>query len=149
MSSLLSYLPQAEGLLPKWLFFIGITAVGNLVQAYRTLHFTAQVYMSPDARVKPPPGAAHPSLTSPLHSRTFGTWTLLQGLVRLYASYHVHEASWYQLALLTNVVAMWHFGSEWLLFGSVKWNKGLAAPVVVSVSTTVWMLVQYGAYVKA
>ncbi|KAK8244552.1 ergosterol 28 [Phyllosticta capitalensis] len=137
MSSLLSYLPQAEGLLPKWLFLIGITAVGNLVQAYKTLQFTAQVYMSPDERV------------NPLHSRTFGTWTLLQGLVRLYASYHVHEAGWYQLALITNVVAMWHFGSEWLLFGSVKWNKGLAAPVTVSVLTTAWMLLQYSEYVKA
>ncbi|KKY16141.1 putative ergosterol biosynthesis protein [Diplodia seriata] len=149
MSSLLAYLPQHEGLLPKWLFFVGVTAVGNLVQAYRTLHFTSQVYLSPHPdRVKPPPGYQHPSETTPLHSRTFGTWTLLQGLVRLYAAYNVDVAGLYQLAMLTNIVAMWHFGTEWFVFGTTSWNKGLAGPVFVSIGTTLWMTLQYGFYVK-
>ncbi|KAF2138435.1 uncharacterized protein K452DRAFT_255903, partial [Aplosporella prunicola CBS 121167] len=149
MSSLLAYLPQDEGFLPKWLFFIGITAVGNLVQAYRTLHFTSQVYLQPTTNKTPTtPGLAFPSQTTALHSRTFGTWTLLQGLVRLYASYNVHDARLYQLALLTNLVALWHFGSEWCCFRTTSWNKGLAGPVIVSIGTSIWMVLQYGAYVQ-
>ncbi|EKG10076.1 Erg28 [Macrophomina phaseolina MS6] len=148
MSPLTAILPQHEGLLPKWLFLVGVTAVGNILQAYRTLHFTSQVYLSPDPRVKPPPGYTHPSETTPLHSRTFGTWTLLQGIVRLYAAYHPDNAQVYQLAMLTNLVAMWHFGSEWFVFGTTSWGKGLAGPVFVSIGTTVWMALQYGFYVK-
>jgi len=83
-----------------------------------------------------------------LSARTFGTWTALSSIVRLYAAYHIHEAAVYELALWTFGLAFAHFASEWLVFGTARWGKGLAGPVFVSTVTGTWMLVQWSNYVK-
>ncbi|KAF2091489.1 ergosterol 28 [Saccharata proteae CBS 121410] len=147
MSSLWDYFPQHEGVLPKVLFFIGVAAVFNTIQSYTTLRMTSQVYLGPPTGPRPP-GSPYPSPTTPLHSRTFGTWTALQGIVRMYAAYNIESAAVYQLCMWTNAIAVWHFYSEWLVFGSTRWNKGLAGPLVVSVTGLVWMWVVYGDYVQ-
>lgn len=83
-----------------------------------------------------------------LSARTFGTWTALSSIVRLYAAYHIHEAAVYELALWTFGLAFAHFGSEWLVFGTARWGRGLAGPVFVSTVTGSWMWAQWGNYVQ-
>ena len=85
---------------------------------------------------------------TPLSARTFGTWTFLASIIRLYAAYHIHDPVIYQISLWTYIVALSHFTSEWLIFGTAKLNAGLAAPVVVASGSLAWMLTVWDAYVQ-
>ncbi|KAK3111871.1 ergosterol biosynthesis protein [Teratosphaeriaceae sp. CCFEE 6253] len=132
-----SYLPPSPGLLPKWLLFLSIVSIGNSIQAYVSLKGSREVY-----------AGTSPSQVTPLSARTFGTWTALSSIIRLYAAYHIHEPVVYQLALWTYGLAFAHFFSEWLVFGTAKWGRGLAGPAVISTVSLSWMLAQWGSYVK-
>ncbi|CAK9440392.1 uncharacterized protein LODBEIA_P44920 [Lodderomyces beijingensis] len=124
-----SVLPYTRGgKLPYWLLFISIVSIFNSFQSYNhDLSLTKQVYNN------------KPQQVTNLSARTFGTWTLITSLVRLYGAYNITSAPVYQLTQLTFVVAAWHFGSEWLVFGTTKLGKGLAGPLVVSSVSLVWM----------
>lgn len=89
--------------------------------------------------------------TSPvneLSARTFGTWTALSSIVRLYTAYHINNPVVYEICLWTYAIAFAHFFSEWLVFGSARWGRGLASPVAVSTLTMAWMLSQWSYYVN-
>ncbi|EGP87629.1 unnamed protein product [Zymoseptoria tritici ST99CH_1A5] len=137
MSQVSSYLPPGEGFLPKWLLFIAVVALGNSIQSYTSLRGTREVY-----------AGNNPSAVTPLSARTFGTWTGLSSIIRLYAAYNISNPVVYQLALWTYGIAFAHFFSEWLIFGTAKWGRGLGGPVFVSTVTTVWMVAQWGWYVR-
>ena len=148
-----SYLPSTDdGYLPYWLlvvsifptseltysqpnFKVSITSALNSVQAYATISYTARVYSSPSRPV------------TPLSSRTFGTWTLLSAIIRLYAAYNISDPTMYQLALWTYTLALGHFACEWFYFGTAKWGAGLAGPVLVSTGSLAWMFWQWESYV--
>ncbi|KAG9238937.1 Erg28 like protein-domain-containing protein [Amylocarpus encephaloides] len=150
LSSIKTYLPQHEGILPHWLLFVSIVALGNSLQAYLTTSYSSQVYLGPSpspAQSSLPPGALSP--TTPLSSRTFGTWCVIQSFVRLYAAYYISNPQIYQMAFLTYVVAWSHFMSEWWVFGTARWGRGLAGPVVIATGSLVWMWVQWEFYIKA
>jgi hypothetical protein len=83
-----------------------------------------------------------------LSARTFGTWTAITSIIRLYAAYHINDKPVYEMALWTFGVAWAHFVSEWLFFGTARFGKGLIGPLLVSTGTAYWMLSQYGAYVN-
>jgi hypothetical protein len=68
--------------------------------------------------------------------------------VRVYAAYNIDHPAFYQLAFITYVVAWAHFTSEWFGFKTARWGEGLAGPVVVSNLSIVWMLAQWGYYVR-
>ncbi|PNS16275.1 hypothetical protein CAC42_6382 [Sphaceloma murrayae] len=139
MSSLTSYLPQSEGLLPKWLLFISVVSLANSVQSYSTLAATRKVYAGRSSSSSSP--------VTPLSARTFGTWTFITAIVRLYAAYRVNEKAWYEIAMWTYGVAWGHFVSEWLVFGTVRLNAGSAGPLCVATGSLVWMWSQWGYYV--
>jgi len=157
-STILSYLPQHEGYLPKWLFLIAIVSIGNSIQSYSTIEFTSRVYCGhvplpqdrlPGSTTTSPPKSktskATPSIPStspatPLQSRTFGTWTVLASLVRLYAAYYISNPQVYDLAIATFAVAGFHFVSEWLVFRSTSWGKGLIGPLCVASLSLGWMV---------
>ncbi|KAI7338451.1 hypothetical protein KC315_g1754 [Hortaea werneckii] len=167
-----SYLPPSDGLLPKWLLFISVVSIANSIQAYISLAPTRQVYAgaSPDPSLSTtsasnpastnqktalPAGVPARTLRQPqsspvneLSARTFGTWTALSSIIRLYAAYHIHEAAVYELALWTFGLAFVHFTSEWLVFGTARWGRGLAGPVFVSTITGTWMWLQWGDCVR-
>jgi len=162
---LTSYLPPHDGLLPKWLLFISIVSIGNSIQSYVSLAGTRQVYSGSSPSPTPASNAALTKKnaipdgipastirsTSPvteLSARTFGTWTAVTSIVRLYAAYHITESAVYELALWTFMIAFAHFTSEWLVFGTAKWGRGLAGPVFVSTCTGLWMLIQWSHYVR-
>jgi hypothetical protein len=82
-----------------------------------------------------------------LTARIFGTWTLLSSVIRLYAAYYISNPQIYQIAFATYAIAFFHFYSEWLVFGTAKWGKGLAGPAIISVGTMAWMWTQWDYYV--
>ncbi|KAF7189325.1 Ergosterol biosynthetic protein 28 [Pseudocercospora fuligena] len=148
-SSLSSYLPPSDGFLPKWLLFIAVVSIGNSVQCYISTAGSREVYAgkSPLKAMKESSKGTDLSPVNELSARTFGTWTALSSIIRLYAAYNIHDPLIYQLALWSYVVAFAHFFSEWLVFGSARWNRGFASPVFVSTFTISWMLSQWSYYV--
>jgi len=123
-----------------------------------TLSFTSRIYSENPALTKsspkpstsfnayPHPLAPHTTIT-PLSARLFGTWTLIQSIVRLYAAYNISNPQIYQMAFLTYLVAFAHFMSEWWVFRTAKWGAPMAGPVFVSTGTLAWMVWGWGTYV--
>jgi hypothetical protein len=119
----------------------------NSVQAYVSLKPTQKVYCgAAPAKANTPAAASSP--VTPLSARTFGTWTLLSSVVRLYAAYHITNPQIYELAFWSYGIAWVHFFSEWLVFGSTRMGPGLAGPAIVATSSLIWMYTQWGYYVK-
>ena len=83
-----------------------------------------------------------------LSSRKFGTWTFLSSVVRLYAAYYVSDQHVYDLAMWTYGIALTHFVSEWLVFGTAKPKGRFLGPLVVASASFAWMFTQRGWYVK-
>lgn len=115
---------------------VAVTAAANSVQAFATLTYTREIY------------GYKPHLVTPLSGRTFGTWTFLSAIVRLYAAFNIHDPVLYQLAFATYGIAFAHFMSEWFVFGTAKWGRALAGPVFVSTGTLVWMSLVWDDYVR-
>lgn len=66
----------------------------------------------------------------------------------MYAAYNIDNPAFYQLAFLTYAIAFTHFMSEWLVFGNMRFDKGLAVTVPLAVGSMLWMGLQWGFYVK-
>jgi len=79
----------------------------------------------------------------------FGTWTALSAIVRLVAAYSIHDSNLYHLVLYTYVVALAHFGSEWLVFGTMKAGRGITPVLGVASFSITWMLTQRDFYLAA
>ncbi|KIX93507.1 uncharacterized protein Z520_10685 [Fonsecaea multimorphosa CBS 102226] len=150
-----SLLPQSEGYLPLYILFVGVTAIGNAIQCYNTLSYTRRLYpgqpsattqSSKGSKGSSPEGSSSPA--TPLSSRTFGTWTLAVGIVRLFAAYHINEAPWFQLQMLTNVVGLVHFGLEAFVYKTCSPSGPWLAPVSVALIGLVWSTAQYSFYVR-
>lgn len=138
MLNVWTWLPVSLGRLPGWLLFISVVSVFNSAQNYliRNTALTKKVYLAaPDTQV------------TRLSARTFGTWTFLTSVVRLYGAYNIHNQAVYDLCIWTFAVAGAHFVSEWLLYKNCKLDKGLAGPLIVSTSSLAWMLSQRAFYV--
>lgn len=140
---------------------ISVVSLGNSIQSYVSLAGTRQVYAGTSASNSTTQSNALPagipastvrkdqaSPVTELSARTFGTWTALSSIIRLYAAYHITEPAVYELGLWTFGLAFAHFMSEWLVFGTARWGRGLAGPVAVSMGTGAWMLLQWSSYVK-
>ncbi|GBE87809.1 Erg28-like protein [Sparassis latifolia] len=133
--ALIDFLPQANGLLPKWQLVVAVMAVFNTVQNFVTLKFTRRIY-----------NASH--LVSPLQARTFAIWTLTSAVIRLYAAYNINSKPIYDMTIFSYLFAFAHFGSELLIFRTAKINVAVLSPVFVSTISLAWMLSQYDFYVK-
>ncbi|CAD1809270.1 Ergosterol biosynthetic protein 28 [Candida parapsilosis] len=124
------------GKLPYWLLFISIVSIFNSLQTYqKDLTLTKRVYN------------AKPQQVTNLSARTFGTWTLITSIVRLYGAYYITNPQVYQLTQFTFGVAAFHFLSEWLIFRTTSLGKGLAGPLVVSSLSLAWMWLYKDYYV--
>lgn len=159
---MVTLLPSHDGLLPKWLLLVrlsqsnvaelpidvtqvAITSIGNSVQAYTTLSYTRRLYAGPADGKKT---EAATSSVTPLSARTFGTWTFMASIVRLYAAYHIDEPAWYQVAFWTFLVAFGHFMSEMAVYKTARWRGPWLAPATVATSSIIWMAMQHSYYVK-
>ncbi|KAF8896269.1 Erg28 like protein-domain-containing protein [Infundibulicybe gibba] len=138
LDQLAYWIPQQAGWLPKWQLFVAVTAVFNTVQNFATLKLTRRIYNN-----------VPPATVTSLQARTFGAWTLVSAVVRLYAAYHINDKSIYDMALFTYLIAFGHFSSEFLIFRTAKLNPGLLSTFAVASASLVWMISQYDFYVKA
>jgi len=157
MDILKPYLPKHPGVLPYWLLVLSVISIGNSFQAYTTTYYSKRIYCGPPAALNTPPPKPSQltrgfdltrSAANELSARTFGTWTFLTSIVRLYAAYNIDNPAAYQLAIWTYAVAFAHFMSEWFYFKTTRWGAPLAGPVMVSTTGLVWMFMQWGYYVK-
>ncbi|MCJ1230713.1 ergosterol biosynthesis protein [Toensbergia leucococca] len=133
------YLPQSAGLLPKWLLLVSLVSALNSVQTYLTLTFTRRVYDGPVSTSS--------SQVTPLFARTFGTWTFLSAVIRLYGAYRLDDGDMYKLVLWTFALALIHFGSEWLVFRTARLGLGLLPSLMVASGSLTWMVWQWEYYV--
>jgi hypothetical protein len=85
---------------------------------------------------------------TPLASRIFGTWNIAVGIVRLFASYHMHEPAWYQMQMITNIVGLVHFSLEAFVYKTAKPSGPWFAPTTVASIGLIWSLAQYSHYVR-
>ena len=111
----------------------------NVAQTYASPNLTRRVY---NIASQSPPGVA------PLTARIFGTWTLMSGVIRMYAAHNLSDPVIYQLALWTYAIALCHFGSELLVYRTTKVADGAIPVFIVAIMTVSWMLAQWGEYVK-
>ncbi|KAF4552946.1 Erg28-like protein [Elsinoe fawcettii] len=144
------YIPEPEGLLPKWIMLVGTISIVNSLQAYQSLAPTQKVYAGPQPSTSGVPANTLKSTSpvTPLSARTFGTWTFITGIVRIYAAHLINQKAWYEIAMYTFAVAWGHFVSEWLVFKTVRLNAGSAGPLCVATGSLVWMWAQKDFYVK-
>ncbi|KAF9174869.1 ergosterol biosynthesis protein [Mortierella sp. AD010] len=136
MLDLIGWNSLPAGLLPKWLWIVGVTSFLNTFQAFVTLSATRRIY------------ANKPHEVTGLSGRTFGVWTLLSSVIRLYGAYNLHLAPMYNITLCTFGIAWVHFMSEFVVFRTAKITGPFLAPCIVATSSLIWMVSQYGYYVK-
>ncbi|RSH86256.1 ergosterol biosynthesis protein [Apiotrichum porosum] len=134
MAAYLPTLPADGGLLPYWLLITSAASVYNVAQNYVTLKQSKEVY------------GGKPDLMNPLAGRLFGAWTAMAAVVRALAAYDISNPGLYTLAICAFGVATFHFGTEWLIFGTVKLNRASIGPLLVGSSGVVWMLTQRSYY---
>jgi hypothetical protein len=120
---------------------VSVISAANSLEAYRSDNYAAQLYNGKTADGR--------SFVSPLSSRTFGTWTFLSAVVRMYAAYNITTPVVYDLAIWSFGLALVHFVGEWLVFGSAQLKGRFVSPLIVASSTLAWMLSQREAYLSA
>lgn len=125
---------------------ISVVSIANSVQSYTSLKGTQEVYAGPAVAATSKASQEQSSPVTPLSARTFGTWTAISSIVRLYAAYHINDPTIYEICMWTFGIAFVHFMSEWLVFGTARWSRGLAGPVFVATGTLTWMMLQRAAY---
>jgi hypothetical protein len=78
---------------------------------------------------------------TPLSSRTFAAWNFLSAMVRIHAAVDISNRLWYGLAVWTYAIAVVHFATEWLVFGTAAPSRDSAGPgLALSTASLVWML---------
>ena len=151
-----SLLPSHDGLLPYWLLFVSSNSYNQATSMKLLIHRqisslalfnTVQNYRDKSHTLRTYEGAVAASQVTDFSARMFGTWTFLSCVVRLYAAYRIDVKEVYMLALWTFVIALGQFGSEWLIYGTMKMGKGLVPVLVVAGGSIIWMLVQWNYYV--
>ncbi len=108
------------------------------MQCYRTRSHALRTYSGP----------ASAAQVTDFGARMFGTWTFLSCVIRLYAAYKINVREVYVLALWTYVIALGHFGAEWLVYKTMIAGKGLLPVALVPVISLTWMLIQWDFYTK-
>ncbi|KAF9579169.1 ergosterol biosynthesis protein [Lunasporangiospora selenospora] len=136
MLDIIGWSSLPAGLLPKWLWIVGLTSVLNTFQAFTTLSATRRIYSN------------KPHEVTSLSGRTFGVWTLLSSVIRFYGAYNLQYAPMYHIVMSTFGIAWIHFMSELFVFKTAKFKGPFIAPCIVATSSLIWMASQYGHYVK-
>lgn len=85
---------------------------------------------------------------TPLAARVFGIWTMLAGFIRMYAAHDISNRALYQLALITHLVAAFHFISELTVYKTLRLTGPQFFPLVAGTGGSIWMALQYSHYVQ-
>ncbi|RUS81750.1 hypothetical protein EGW08_010504 [Elysia chlorotica] len=125
--------PSIVNLLRIWIGLIGMVAVGSTIRCFIAPNYAYEMIFSIDQ-----------NNVSALTSRLFGVWTFLSGVVRVMCAFDLHNRSLYHLTLFTFVLALVYFVSEVFIYKTAKLESaGILAPLLISSSTIVLMLVGY------
>ncbi|GAA6040640.1 hypothetical protein JCM8097_008082 [Rhodosporidiobolus ruineniae] len=126
---------DVPGNLPYWMLFVSGLAVFNSAQNFLTTSLTRRVY------------SRAPASVNPLQARLFGVWTLMSAFVRIYAAYNISSKPMYDLALVSYVIALGHFASEFAVYRTAG-VVGVLSPFIVATTSLTWMIKQYDFYVR-
>ncbi|WWC68413.1 uncharacterized protein I206_102340 [Kwoniella pini CBS 10737] len=132
-----SLLPSTEsGYLPYFLLITTCAGTYNAIQNHFVIWQSKEVYSKKANEM------------TFLAGRLFAAWTTLASLIRGTAAYNIHDKVAYNLVIGTYALATWHFTSEWLIFGSVKPNRGSIGAIIVGWVGLVWTLTQRDHYLS-
>ncbi|WWD05477.1 hypothetical protein V865_003554 [Kwoniella europaea PYCC6329] len=132
-----SVLPSADsGYLPYFLLLSTVAGTYNAFQNHFVIWQSKEIYSRKSDEM------------TFLAGRMFGIWTALASLIRGMATYNVNDRVAYDLAIGTYALATWHFTSEWLIFGSIKPNRGSIGPLIVGWTGLIWTLTQRDHYLS-
>lgn len=67
----------------------------------------------------------------------------------MYAAYNITTPAVYDMAIWTFGIALAHFASEWLGFGTAQFKGRFISPLITASVTLTWMLTQREAYIAA
>ncbi|KAJ1979068.1 ergosterol biosynthesis protein [Dimargaris xerosporica] len=135
MEAISAWLPQDEGLLPKWLWLVAVVSIFNTLQTYiQPLVLTRRLYN------------AQPHQVTPLTARFFGCWTLVSAVVRFYGAYNLRNPVMFSLLVWTFAIAFTHYFTEIVVFRSARLLGPALSPVVVATTSLVWMWSTYEYY---
>ena len=110
-------------------------AIGSTVSAYRSTSIAEGIYVTDKRQI------------TPLSSRTFGTWTLVSGFIRVVAAYRIDVPELYALTLANFVISLGHFMVEWLWFGTTDF-RAVWLSCAFEITTISWMLSVWSFYVR-
>ena len=135
--------PQDTGLLPQILYATSIISLGNTLSSFISPTSTKKVYNQATAIE-----TSKVAGVQPLTSRVFGTWTLLSGLIRLYAAFNINDVHVYRITFLTFVLAGAHFLSEIFVFRTANLRGAVTASLAVASTLTIWMYLKWDEYIR-
>ncbi|KAI5481869.1 hypothetical protein MNV49_000146 [Pseudohyphozyma bogoriensis] len=122
-----AFLPEGEGYLPYWMLFVSSLAIFNSAQNFLTTSLTRKIF------------SKSPASVTALQARTFAVWTLASAAIRIYAAYNINVKGFYDLALISYVLALGHFVSELVIFKTAGIGAGLISPLIVASTSLIWM----------
>ncbi|XP_004455242.1 ergosterol biosynthetic protein 28 homolog isoform X1 [Dasypus novemcinctus] len=145
--------------LRSWLVLVSILALANGLQSFRDYSFLQEkLYTSkPDLVMEiwdcfdQGPisclllirGSLERRISAPvngLHARTFGIWLLLSSVTRCLCAIDIHNKKLYYITIWTFILALGHFLSELLIYGTVAATIGVLSPLIVASSSILAML---------
>ncbi|KAE9369789.1 hypothetical protein N431DRAFT_345217 [Stipitochalara longipes BDJ] len=133
------YLPQHPGPLPIFLFFNSLVCFFISALSFFQFASARSIYQ----------GAAASSQVTHLSIHTFGIWTFLSGLVRLYAAYNISSPQFYALVTWAYVASCIHYGSEALVYRTMKVGMfGTLMSFVVDGGGLIWLLLGWEGVVR-
>ncbi|KAI9043951.1 Erg28 family protein [Aspergillus affinis] len=128
-------LPSTEhGFLPYYLLLVSLTALTH----------TLVTYINPTASLKQFSGPLAPPKTR-LLAHVYGIKNVYSCLIRLYAAYQITNGALYDLALVTFLGVLVLFGSELLVWRTVRIQEGVF-PFITAGVGVVWMVSGRGDY---
>ncbi|XP_007530194.1 ergosterol biosynthetic protein 28 homolog isoform X1 [Erinaceus europaeus] len=115
--------------LRSWLVMVSVIAMGNTLQSFWDHTFLHEKLYT-----------GKPDLVNGLQARTFGIWTLLSSVIRCLCAIDIHNKMLYHVTLWTFFLALGHFLSELLIYGTAAPTVGVLAPLLVASFSILGML---------
>ncbi|ETS88074.1 hypothetical protein PFICI_01902 [Pestalotiopsis fici W106-1] len=136
-----AYLPQHDGLLPYFLIYAGASAIIHSAVCYAQSPRTSlRAFSGPASPVKTPEQG--------LLARVYGVKNIYTGMIRLSAAYALTNAALYDLAAATFAGVLFLYGTELLVYRTVRMKEGSFAFVTAGTGL-VWMLLQRDWYLSS
>jgi hypothetical protein len=115
----------------------GVSAAIHTAVCYLRPPTTSLVQFQGPARPPQPPHG--------LLARVYGVKNVYTTLIRLYAAYHITSPELYNLAMCTFGGVLFLYGTEWLVYRTVR-RREVGIPAVTASLGLGWMWVQRGFY---